>query len=175
MVLGHHYDIAWDMLLFPMTIQVHPKRRNLRTGVPITLENKEALDSITFTPRNVLGITNSLYDPAGLTSPWSIKFRILLKKLHEDQHRHLQWDDPVPSHLAKEWKSLIISTLQLTTLEFHRSVQPEDATGQPTYTRFWDASLLACSLLPSRLWPWIWRGSTCEGPWSIFVPRNRGC
>ena len=142
-VLGIDYDVGKDEFQFPLQVQVHPKKRGVRAGKPITFENLSDLDSIKFTPRILTGLVNSFYDPLSLMCPWLTKFKLLLKKLTQPEYRHLSWDNALPEELVLEWKNLIKQTLELGTVCFPRAFRPKNAVGSPQYIGFWDGSLLA--------------------------------
>ena len=142
-VLGIDYDVGKDMFNFPLKVHVHPKKRGVRTGEPITLENLSDMDTVRFTPRILTGLVNSFYDPLSLMCPWLSKFKLLLKKLTQPEYCHLSWDDTIPDELALEWKALITETLNLGTISFPRAFRPKHAVGSPDYVGFWDGSLLA--------------------------------
>ena len=142
-VLGIDYDIKNDLFTFPLEVQVHPKKRGVRAGGAITLENMNEMDSLKFTPRMLTGLVNSFYDPLSLMCPWLSKYKLLLKKLTQPEYCHLSWDDAIPEELTLEWKTLITETLELDTVSFPRSFRPKQAVGSPDYIGFWDGSLLA--------------------------------
>ena len=39
------------------------------------------MKNVTLTKRNILGVAHSFYDPPGIASPFTIKMRIMMKKL----------------------------------------------------------------------------------------------
>ena len=80
-MLGVQYDVSKDVFMFKPEVQIYSKRRGVRLGPPVNIENITLLDDVKLTPRIVLGLVNSLFDPLGLMSPWYLKFKFLLKKV----------------------------------------------------------------------------------------------
>ena len=75
--------------------------------------------------------------------PWLIKFKLLLKKNHESEHRHLSWDDQIPEELASLWRELMRETLELGDVYFKRAFRPEGVVISIIFVGFWDGSLMA--------------------------------
>lgn len=54
------------------------------------------------TKRMVLSQVNGIYDPMGLVSPFTVRAKIMLRKLWA-QDKKLDWDDAMPERLRREW------------------------------------------------------------------------
>ena len=142
-VLGIKYAPGEDKLYFLLEMHVSPKKRGIRTEEPVTLSNLSIPASINLTPRTQVGLVNSFYDPLGLMCPWLIKFKLLLKKNHESEHRHLSWDDQIPEELTSLWRELMRETLELGAVYFKRAFRPEGVVISIIFVGFWDGSLMA--------------------------------
>ena len=116
-ILGIQYDSVSDKFIFPAEIQVFPKKRGIRTGPTITGQNISELDHVKFTPRILVGLVNSLFDPIGLMSPWYLRFKLLLRQLTELPVR-LQWDDLINEEMSQRWRELIIRTIYMGPVTF---------------------------------------------------------
>lgn len=64
----------------------------------------EAATTTEPTKRNVVSIIGKFYDPLGFLAPVIIRFKKLLQKLCEQQ---LQWNEPLPEALQREWGALV--------------------------------------------------------------------
>lgn len=72
-----------------------------------------------FTERGALSIINSIYDPIGFAQPVIIKGKILLRNMISSSSK-LDWDDPLPDSLYKEWKSWVQSLPELEEFQIPR-------------------------------------------------------
>lgn len=77
-----------------------------------------------FTRRTLVGKTAGVYDPLGLTTPLTAKFKL---DLHDLCFRKLDWDDPVPETLLPIWVENLQTIQKLKTITFRRTVIPENA------------------------------------------------
>ncbi|GFY09859.1 integrase catalytic domain-containing protein [Trichonephila clavipes] len=51
--------------------------------------------------RFILQAVGKIFDPLGLISPFTVRMKYLLQDLWKEE---IQWDDPLPTHIEKEWK-----------------------------------------------------------------------
>ena len=56
--------------------------------------------------RNIVGVASKIFDPLGILTPITIRFKMLFKELCEAK---TDWDDPLPPVLLKKWNVLINS------------------------------------------------------------------
>ena len=61
-------------------------------------------ENVPQTKRNILKFIASIFDPAGVISPVLINLKILLQKLCVLK---VNWDDPILTNIALEWKNLL--------------------------------------------------------------------
>ena len=61
----------------------------------------------TFTKRSMLSIINSIYDPLGLINPFTIRAKILMRKLWA-QNPKIDWDDNLPKEIEQEWEEILL-------------------------------------------------------------------
>jgi hypothetical protein len=115
-LLGHKWDKELDKFTFK------------KAEVIRTLE--------AFTKRSCLAILAQLWDPIGLISPVTIKFRIDLQDLWSSGY---EWDDVLPEEAQKKWAENLKIMNHLLTLQFDRKLKPSDAIGPPQIHGFSDA------------------------------------
>ncbi|GFT38900.1 uncharacterized protein NPIL_698211 [Nephila pilipes] len=53
------------------------------------------------TKRFILQAVGKIFDLLGLISPFTVRMKCLLQDLWKEE---IQWDDPLPTHIEKEWK-----------------------------------------------------------------------
>ncbi|GFT34187.1 putative sodium-dependent multivitamin transporter, partial [Nephila pilipes] len=73
----------------------------------LTLDTESLLEFLSLdknTKRFILQAVGKIFDPLGLISPFAVRMKCLLQDLWRDE---IQWDDPLPTHIEKEWKKFI--------------------------------------------------------------------
>lgn len=105
----------------------------------IFASNQTGTFSGTITKRHILSHINSIYDPLGIVSLFTVRAKIMLRKLW-GQDQQLCWDDPVPESIAREWLAFFQEVPQLNDVRFARCVKPTEAIGDPTLVIFLDGS-----------------------------------
>ena len=56
------------------------------------------------TKRHVVSVTSAIYDPIGILSPVTIRFKMLLQQLHLAK---MEWDEEIQGELLELWINLI--------------------------------------------------------------------
>lgn len=87
----------------------------------------------------VLSQVNGIYDPMGLVAPFTVRAKIMLRKLW-GQDEKLDWDDAMPERLRREWVTFFEELFKLKGVEFSRCIKPSNAIGHPTLVIFSDGS-----------------------------------
>ena len=87
----------------------------------------------------VLSQVNEIYDPMGLVAPFTVRTKIMLRKLWGRDEK-LDWDDAMPEHLRREWVAFFEELFKLKEVEFPRCIKPSNAIGDPTLVIFSDGS-----------------------------------
>ena len=77
-----------------------------------------------FTRRTLVGKVAGVFDPLGLVTPISAKFKL---NLHELNIYELDWDDQVPEKLLDRWVRNIESIQELKSIRFRRTIIPPGA------------------------------------------------
>ena len=99
----------------------------------------EVHDEPVITKRNMLSFTNKIYDPIGLLTPFTVRLKILVRKVWALEPK-IGWDDEVPDDIQKKWKEIMEESAAISSIRFKRSLQPDNAVGDPTLLIFSDGS-----------------------------------
>ncbi|GFV32086.1 retrovirus-related Pol polyprotein from transposon 297 [Trichonephila clavipes] len=71
----------------------------------LTTDTKSLLEFVSLdknTKRFMLQAVGKIFDPLGLISPFTVRMKCPLQDLWKEE---IQWDDPLPTHIEKEWKN----------------------------------------------------------------------
>ena len=88
-----------------------------------------------FSKRSCLKFLAQLWDPIGLVSPVTIKFRIDLQALWSSG---ISWDDILPASIQQTWLENVQSINDLLSFQFERKLKPSNAVGVPQIHGFSD-------------------------------------
>ena len=88
-----------------------------------------------FSKRSCLKFLAQLWDPIGLVSPVTIKFRIDLQGLWSSGYG---WDDILPESIQQTWSDNVQSINDLLSFQFDRKLKPSNAVGVPQIQGFSD-------------------------------------
>ena len=139
-VLGVEWRPETDSFQLQTNLNFSPRYRKQRTTPSLKLSDlPDALPSV-LTKRIILSQVNGIYDPLGLATPFTIQAKILLRRLHIEANKKLQWDDPIAEEDRDDWLSFFQDMFQMTTATFQRCVRPYDAVGDPVLVMFSDGS-----------------------------------
>ena len=90
------------------------------------------------TKRECISTICSIYDPMGLLAPVAASAKIILRKVWATRPS-IDWDDPLPESLQKEWNGFRESLQYVRSLRFQRAIKPKGAT-DPSLIVFSDGS-----------------------------------
>ena len=144
-VLGYGWDATSDVMEVSFPIYLSNKKKKARMDTPLSLEAFRLLPKSIITKRICLWITNGFGDFMGISSPFSIRFKLLMKELFDGDKKQLLWDDEVPSDARDAWMHLIAEAVETNSLCFPRSVRPAGAIGLPTIVGFSNGAFPAYS------------------------------
>ena len=125
-VLGIHSSPSKDHLYFTVNLNLHPRKRGVRTGPNLTRSDVIAGINIRFTKRRILSWINELFDPLGLLGPFIIRAKTLMRKLWMNECKILVWDDPIPDNLQSECIQLFTDMFEVENIYFDRCIKPLD-------------------------------------------------
>ncbi|XP_043198573.1 uncharacterized protein LOC122368576 isoform X1 [Amphibalanus amphitrite] len=139
-VLGVSWKPEQDMFCFQTQLNFNQKKKGVKVAEP--LAPGETSDAVPdpLTKRMVLSQVNGIYDPLGLAAPFTVKTKIMMKRMWMDEMKELNWDDPIPAARREEWVELLSEFHGMREVEFHRSIKPPLAVGKPTLIVFCDGS-----------------------------------
>lgn len=69
------------------------------------------------TKRTILSVTSQLFDPNGLVEPVITRAKLLMQTLWKAK---LNWDEPVPFEIVKQWESLWSTINELSKVQIPR-------------------------------------------------------
>ena len=148
-VLGVGWKPKEDVIVYEVTLNFSQKRRGVRTGPNLMLNDlPEALPDI-LTKRIVLQQVMKIYDPLGLVCPFTPIGKIYLR---ETWSRNLGWDDQLPVDLRAKWLKFFISLFELEKLSLQRCLRPPEAVGNPWLIIFSDGSDIAYGFVAYIRW-----------------------
>ena len=135
-ILGIKWSPCEDQLCFEVKIKFSPKRKitALQTNNTTTEIPPQQL-----TKRMILSQINSVYDPLGLTGPFTVKAKILMRHLWGSDQK-LDWDDPIHEQNRKNWITFFKDLQDMGQIRFMGCMKPSDAIGEPILIVFSDAS-----------------------------------
>ena len=139
-VLGMKWDYQKDNIMYDI--------KNQHTQPYSFSINNATTESIS--KRQILAIVNGIYDPLGLISPFTVRTKILMRKLWTQ--KTIDWDDPIPESLQKEWQTFFKEIHTLKSLSFPRSIKQENAIGKPDLVIFSDGSREAYGAVAYTRW-----------------------
>ena len=116
------------------------KKRKPRSGPPLDIDSISLLEKAEFSKRVCLGICNSNMDFLGISCPFWIRFKLLMRDLHEGENKNLKYDDKIPSEMVKGWIELIKEAVFSSSLCFPRRTKPIGALGAPLVVGFGDGA-----------------------------------
>ncbi|KAK3752266.1 hypothetical protein QZH41_002643 [Actinostola sp. cb2023] len=112
------------------------------------------------TKRNCLAILAQLWDPLGLVSPVTVKFRIDLQELWSSG---FVWDEILPESVQQRWMESLKSMNDLLSFNFDRQLKPSNSLGAPEIHGFSDGGELAYGAVVFLRWKLV-DGSYCCVP-----------
>jgi len=127
-VLGVVWNPVQDQIRYQVSLNFSKKKRGARTGPDLEVEDMPHSIPKELTRRIVLEQVMSLFDPLGFLCPYTLLAKIYLR---ETWSRKLNWDDTLPDDLHSKWVQFFSSLFQIEHCSYPRSLQPENAVGQP--------------------------------------------
>ena len=140
-VLGIMWDPVHDQLCFKAKLNLCPKRKKKKRSAQNATKEKEdqSVPPQLLTKRMILSQINSMYDPLGLAGPFTVRAKILMRRLWASDEK-LDWDDPIPEETKQHWLTFFDDLTEMNNVRFERCMRPPDAVGDPVLIIFSDAS-----------------------------------
>ena len=150
-VLGLGWDPGSDMVRYDVKLNFSKKSRKVHSEPNLSREQVPWNIPLPLTKRQVLSQVNGVYDPMGLISPFTVRAKIMLRKLW-GQEKKLDWDDPIPERLRQEWAVFFQEPFQLEEIAIQRCIKPDTAVGDPVLVIFSDGSTAAYGAAAYARW-----------------------
>ena len=138
-VLRVSWDPKEDCFHFEVKLNFSQKKRKVRTGPSLRKEQIPNEIPSNLTKRMILSQVNSIYDPLGLAGPFTVRAKIMMRKLWGSELK-LDWDDPIPDEARQGWIEFFKDLFQMEEVKFKRCMKPNEAVGDPTLVTFSDGS-----------------------------------
>ena len=103
------------------------------------------------TKRMVLSQVNGICHPMGLVAPFTVRAKIMLRKLWGRDEK-LDWDDAMPERLRREWVTFFKELFELKEVEFPRCIKPSNVIGDQILVIFSDGSSDAYGAVAYARW-----------------------
>ena len=147
-MLGLPWDAGKDKIRLHMGVNISPKKGGVRMGPELTEETLDQLDKLKMTRRVVVSQICGVFDPMGLLTPLTIKYRLLLQCLTDAS---AGWDDVLDEKLSEMSRAVLREMVQTRDIDFHRSVKPAGTEGPLKLAGWWDGGVPAsCACLYAR-------------------------
>ena len=152
-VLGYDWNATTDVMAvrFPVNL-TKKKNKKLRSGPDLTVESLASLASLKLSKRLCLGVTNGFLDFLGISCPFTLRFKLLMKEMFEHKEFSLSWDDSLPESVKEPWLELIAEAVKTGSVCFPRTTRPADAKGNPMVCSFSDGAFPAFSAVIYLRW-----------------------
>ena len=121
--VGYHWKPEEDTLSLNIKDLYLGKVKRGKRPELVTGDIGDAL-KLKFTKRIITGKVAGVYDPLGLATPVTAKYKL---DLHELTRLQLDWDDPVPLELLDTWVDNLENMQELKTISFRRTIIPSNA------------------------------------------------
>ena len=151
-VLGIPYDAETDTMSITFNVNLGKKKRGVKLEEDLTADclNTKLVKAM-LTPRLLLGVVNSQYDPLGLVSPITVRLKKSLQELHSPEYK-LGWDTEVKGELREQWVRLVEMLIMAGSIQFRRATRPTNAVGNPELIVYWDGSDAAAAAVIYIRW-----------------------
>ena len=103
-VLGVCWRPVEDLFCFKVTLNFSGKRK-LHTEPDIESHQLTERFPAKLTKRMILSQINSIYEPLGLAGPFTVRAKIMKRKLWMSEAEWLNWDDPVSDECRADWNT----------------------------------------------------------------------
>ena len=139
-VLGVSWIASEDSIVFQVSLNFSPKRRNLQSQPDLDLTQIPTMIPDILTRGMVLQQVMRVFDPFRFFAPFMVIAKVYLR---ETWILKLVWDEPLPEELCLKWREFFTQMFDMEDHKFSRYLKPKDAVGDPTLVIFSDGSEVA--------------------------------
>ena len=119
-----------------MNVNLSPKKQGVRTEESLEPGDEDKIKDAVLTRRQLMSQIHSIYDPLGLLSPITIKFKLVLQEMVQAK---MDWDKPLEGELKKKAVTALIKMARVSSISFPRCVLGEQYVKQGwMLIGFWD-------------------------------------
>ena len=147
-VLGMEWEPQNDRILYSLRLNFSDTKQK---NPDLCLTQLPAAIPENLTKHQILSQVNWIYDPLGLISPFTVKAKIMLRKLWA-QDQKFGCDEPIPSSFRQEWITFFQEIFLLGSISFNRSIKPANTVGNPVLIIFSDGSTEAYGAAAYARW-----------------------
>ena len=127
-VLGVCWIADEDKILFKVSLNFSPKRRNVCSGPDLTKHDVPDAIPDCLTRRLVLQQVMRIFYPFGFLAPFLVIAKVYLR---ETWILKLGWDDVLTPDLQSKWTVYFTQLFDIEELRFERCMKPTNAVGNP--------------------------------------------
>ena len=80
-VLGLPWDTAEDVIMIRMDVNLSARKQGVRSGQNLRPDEEDHIKNAVLTRRVLMSQIHGIYDPLGLLSPITVKFKLVLQHL----------------------------------------------------------------------------------------------
>ena len=117
-VLGVCWRPVEDLFCFKVTLNFSGRKRKRHTEPDIESHQLTERFPATLTKWMILSQINSIYDPLGLAGPFTIREKIMMRKLWMSEEEQLDWDDPVSDECRAHWNTFFSDLVIMNNIKF---------------------------------------------------------
>ena len=117
-VLGVCWRPVEDLFCFKVTLNFSGRKRKLHTEPDIESHQLTERFPAKLTKRMILSQINSIYDPLGLAGPFTVREKIMMRKLWMSEEEQLDWDDPVSDECRAYWNTFCSDLVIMNNIKF---------------------------------------------------------
>ena len=157
------------LFCFKVTLNFSRRKRKLHTEPDIESHQLKERFPAKLTKRMILSQINSIYDPLGLAGPFTVRAKIMMRKLWMSEAERLDWVDPVSDECRAEWNTFFSDLFIMNNIKFGRCLKPTNAVGNPMLVIFSDGSNSAYGACAYVRWALNGRGFESR----LAISKNR--
>ena len=151
-VLGLPWDTQEDVISLTMEVNLSAKKQGVRSGGSLKPEDEGEIRDAVLTRRVLMSQVHAIFDPLGLLSPVTVKFKLVLQALVQAK---MDWDEPLEGDLREEAEAALKEMLRSSAVSFPRCVLSDECYNKEGWMLlgFWDggkkASACCLSVCPN--------------------------
>ena len=102
-MLGLPWDTKKDVIHLSMDVNLSPKKQGVRTEESLEPGDEDNIKDAVLTRRQLMSQIHSIYEPFGLLSPITTKFKLVLQEMVQTE---MGWDKSLEGELKKQAEQL---------------------------------------------------------------------